>query len=865
MLKSFILLAALASAGAGLPQLANSSNPQDIPSAGRSPAAVMHDGDLTLRDRLQSTQCLWHDAGGFLVAELTANQGERLERDGVEVHYLTDLAQSESLFVVCASTPATLERIEAAGGRVLLQHGLEVLVAAPQGAAERLRGLDPVNFFHGGLAHVRRAPKAAPRAFVPPGGTNTTRSTPHPGVQAVVDLVDSTNLEQTVLDLSSIYTRCANGPGAWTARDMLVAELTSYGYTPVLEYFSSYYPENVVVELPGTVDPDKIIVIGGHYDSIAGGCSSESPGADDNATGTAGVVEAARVLALGGPWEHTLRFICFSAEEYGLIGSEYSAQQSYIAGEDIIAMLNTDMSAYRAGSDTRDVDFVLDNSSPALADFCHTVGALYVPGWASKTGSLSGGTSDHQSYNDYGFPAIFYFEDVDQYSPYIHTASDAHPHSTNDFNLSEMIVKGIVAVAATLADPVDLEITHTPLGDTQQPGPYDVVCQVTSLTSANVASVDLHYQVDGGGWTTVAMTLQGSDWVAQIPDAGSPVTIEYYITALDDQGGSEDLPSGADSGGAPFSFFVGVITVHYFNDFEASGDQGWTHGQVATQDDWHHGVVYGKAGDPSSAYSGQRLWGNDLGPSGWNGQYQPNVHNWLRSPVFDLSGTQNVHIRYRRWLTVENGVYDQAQIRVNGSVVWQNASGQDTIDTSWTLHTVDVSALAAGNPAVQVEYRLLTDGGVEYGGWNLDDFSLVSLDASGCPPPVNYCTTSPNSVGSGAVMTYGGSASVAANDLVLVSTGCPPNQFGLFYTGPDPASVPVGDGTMCIGGSLVRFPAQQVDSWGIAENFLDLNNMPGGLTIQAGDLWRYAFWYRDPGFGSAGYNFSDGLAVTFCP
>ena len=149
--------------------------------------------------------------------------------------------------------------------------------------------------------------------------------------------------------------------------------------------------------------------------------------------------------------------------------------------------------------------------------------------------------------------------------------------------------------------------------------------------------------------------------------------------------------------------------------------------------------------------------------------------------------------------------------------------------------------------------------------WHCFGDPSLKIHGDGCDDPFNYCTTSPNSVGSGAVMTYGGSASVAANDLVLVTIGCPPDQFGLFYTGPDPASVPVGDGTMCIGGSLVRFPAQQVDSWGIAENFLDLNNMPGGLTIQAGDLWRYAFWYRDPGFGSAGYNFSDGLAVTFCP
>ena len=174
-------------------------------------------------------------------------------------------------------------------------------------------------------------------------------------------------------------------------------------------------------------------------------------------------------------------------------------------------------------------------------------------------------------------------------------------------------------------------------------------------------------------------------------------------------------------------------------DFEAVADEGWTHGQDATQDDWQHDVANGKAGDPGSAFSGQRLWGNDLGPSGFNGAYQPNVSNWLRSPVIDLTGTQNVFVRYRRWLTVEDGLYDQAQIRVNGVVVWQNTTGtpgddeNHMLDTAWMRHTVDVTAEAAGNASVQIEFRLISDDGLNFGGWNLDDFSLVSLEPIGSP------------------------------------------------------------------------------------------------------------------------------------
>jgi len=872
MLSVLLTVAALGSSGPAHAFATPLRDNQDVESARPAPVVVVHDGDDRLRDELRAARALWHDAGEFLVAAPEPSLRARLERAAVAVVDLPPITDSEQLFVVAASADATIARIEAAGARVLFRHASQALVAAPAGRAGLLRDLDTGRRFHGGIAFVRRAPMAVPRPFAPPGAGDLALGVADPRVQAVVDQVDIANVEQSVNDLSAITTRCAAGPGADIARDMIVAQLQSYGYSPTLQSFSGTYSENVIAELPGTTAPEQIIVIGGHYDSIAGSCTSVSPGADDNATGTGGVMEAARVLANGGPWEHTLRFILFSAEEYGLIGSNYNSQQSVNAGEDIIAMINTDMSAYRAAGDTRDVDFVTNYTTPALRQFCADMGALYVPSWASKEGSLGGGTSDHQSFYQDGFPAVFYFEDADQYSPYIHSANDTNPLSTNDFALSEMLVKGIVAAAATLADPVDLVITHTPLTDTQDLGPYDVVCQAASLTGGNVTNVDLHHAVDGGAWTDVPMTLQGNDWSAQIPGAGSPVTIDYYITAQDDMGGSEALPDGADQGAPPFSFFVGVMTVLYFNDFEAAGDEGWTHGMDATQDDWQHGVVYGKSGDPSSAYSGTRLWGNDLGASGWNGAYQPNVSNWLRSPILNLSAAGNVHIRYQRWLTVEDGLYDQARVRVNGVVVWQNYAGtpgdddNHHLDSAWTLHTIDVSALAAGNPSVQIEYRLMSDASLNFGGWNLDDFSLVSLEPVGCPPPSRYCTTSPNSTGSGALIDSNGQTSVAANGFELSVISASFNQPGVFYYGPNQGSVPFGDGVRCVFGGVFRLrPAVTTDSMGDASYALDFGNLPPGGDIVPGSIWNFQFWYRDPAFGGAGFNLSDALEVTFCP
>ena len=82
----------------------------------------------------------------------------------------------------------------------------------------------------------------------------------------------------------------------------------------------------------------------------------------------------------------------------------------------------------------------------------------------------------------------------------------------------------------------------------------------------------------------------------------------------------------------------------------------------------------------------------------------------------------------------------ESVIEVNGQEVWRNGGtpgggAENTIDRSWTLHELDISALADDRPAVAVRFRLKSDGGIEFGGWTLDDFSLVTV-ADGTRPPL---------------------------------------------------------------------------------------------------------------------------------
>jgi hypothetical protein len=167
----------------------------------------------------------------------------------------------------------------------------------------------------------------------------------------------------------------------------------------------------------------------------------------------------------------------------------------------------------------------------------------------------------------------------------------------------------------------------------------------------------------------------------------------------------------------------------FFDDGEL-GVNGWTHDTYGittnTQDDWQLGQPAGLAGDPGAAYSGDLVWGNDLGRDSIgreraDGMYGANVYNFLRSPAVDCRGMKDVGLIYRRWLTTK--LNDVAQIKVNDQVVWKSPDAGLT-DTAWVEHVIDISAIADDNPSVRVTFELNTNRASQTGGWNIDDIMI---------------------------------------------------------------------------------------------------------------------------------------------
>ena len=139
-------------------------------------------------------------------------------------------------------------------------------------------------------------------------------------------------------------------------------------------------------------------------------------------------------------------------------------------------------------------------------------------------------------------------------------------------------------------------------------------------------------------------------------------------------------------------------------------------------------------------------------------------------------------------------------------------------------------------------------------GWLIDDVKIV---ADTCTPST-FCVTSPNSVGSGALI---GATLTGPFLTTLTLTSAPPGKFGLFFYGPTEVSpLPLADGFLCIGSGatgLTRLHLFLIDGSGNAST--DLLHVPDGTT------WYTQAWYRDPaGPGIHGSNLSDGVRITFC-
>jgi hypothetical protein len=577
--------------------------------------------------------------------------------------------------------------------------------------------------------------------------------------QAIVDAlanITQTPLQDQVQTLQDFLTRHSEYNGGLEASYWIRDRFLSYGYTDVSLQDYNSWNDNVVCVKPGTVSPDEIIVIGAHYDTINYSNNGDAPGADDNASGSVAVLEAARVLR-DVECERTIVFICFSGEEQGLVGSDAWASEAADAGLDVVGMINLDMICYVASGDAEDIDIIANGASQPMADLAYEVIDTYVPELAAVEGYLTSGTSDHASFWANGYRAIFMFEDSGSYSPYIHSANDIIGLSANDFPFMLKNVKAAVALTAVMARPFHVALAHEPLGHTEGTGPFLVTAEILAATALDEGSLELRYRVDGGAFVTAPLVATGQpdQYGAEIPAQSGGAHVEYYLTAADVEGFTATDPETAPV--VLHSFRTGVDFVFADDGEEDLGWQLGAPGDDATTGQWILADPVGTAYQPEDDHTpdpGVRCFvtgnanpGDTAGANDVDGG-----RTTLVSPVFDLAGASWANLSYWRWYTVETTLDDEFTVEISndGGASWQTLEVVDASAYPWVKAEFDdLGAIIPLTDQMRLRFIAEDTGGGSLVEALIDDLEVVAFAgdvtaSEDLPAPTVALTAQPN-------------------------------------------------------------------------------------------------------------------------
>jgi hypothetical protein len=176
--------------------------------------------------------------------------------------------------------------------------------------------------------------------------------------------------EKALFDFDSKHV---SRPGNKRAIEFLFETYKSFGYEPEYQWFDTRgaldgKTSNVIATLRGTTNPELVYVVSSHFDSVAGG-----PGADDDTSGTAALLEAARMLA-GHPMPATIVFASFTGEEAGLLGSREFVRRAVEQKMKIVGALNNDMVGW--SNDDR-LDNTIRYSNAGIRDIQHGAAMLF--------------------------------------------------------------------------------------------------------------------------------------------------------------------------------------------------------------------------------------------------------------------------------------------------------------------------------------------------------------------------------------------------------------------------------------------------------------------------------------------------------
>jgi len=266
-------------------------------------------------------------------------------------------------------------------GDILLTKDDFMIIEVP---SDKVKNLFPA--VHGGLINISNTEAKLPvqRFDYERGALRED-----PFITELMSYVNADSLIANIQHLQDFGTRNAYQPESIEAQNWLKSRFEGFGLqTELFDFNMPNGPasDNVIATLPGTVYPDQYVVLGAHYDSYSSG--SSAPGADDDASGTSGIIEIARILSQY-QFKRTIIFCTWSGEEYGLYGSDAWASWAADEGLDILGYFNIDMSGYLQPGSYIHTDVIAPSSAQDLVAFYTDVAAIYLPEFPVEPGALS--------------------------------------------------------------------------------------------------------------------------------------------------------------------------------------------------------------------------------------------------------------------------------------------------------------------------------------------------------------------------------------------------------------------------------------------------------------------------------------------
>lgn len=552
---------------------------------------------------------------------------------------------------------------------------------------------------------VKLPDHAIPVVFHEPTKINIESNRGIVDLQTLISNISQDSLESYVYRLQAFYRRLAGSDSNYAARDWISSKFTEFGYDSIyIDTFQAYvgsgYTDcmNVVCTKVGTLKPDHHIIVGAHYDGV-----SSSPAADDNGSGTAAVLEFARILK-DVQTDLTFIFILFDSEEQGLNGSYHYADNAAANGDSIVYMFNMDMIAHYENSNQAKLyhgsDLTYTDLFAQLADSLLGITSNYM-------GTTSG--SDHYPFQSNGYQVTFLHEYV--FSTVYHSYQDSTTYM--NFEYMTKMAKGGLATcyvaSQTYAQPQVAFTFPGGIPSSMTPGePLSFSVNVYGVNNGIPvpSSGMLYYAINDGAFTAIAMaeTLP-NQYMATIPATDCGNRVYFYVGADEQDNGTfydTELPHEAPS--------AMNLAIPLQDNFET--DKGWTTQNVgATSGNWMRGVPVDDDGwdyDPASDADGSGqcfLTQNTVG----NTDVDEGAVR-LISPVFDMSLPGTISYEYYLFLTDTNGGVDRLLVEANsegGAGIWKTVAVHDQHGgLDWHHNTITDADLATAGVSLSSNMQI---------------------------------------------------------------------------------------------------------------------------------------------------------------